>query len=148
MSLTANFVGPTLAQRGSCRLHVGPTWAQRALLSGIVSRSDHKFAKLIYSFPLSASYAVCLWALWRTVTVLLRDSPIFLSPVCPGLLSAGLCLWFIHPSLICWSPLVIMDVICQAQWAWLLSGGLIGWHIGQIILLVIVSHDHCWFVIF
>ena len=31
---TANFLGPTLAQRGSCRLHVEPTWAQRALLSG------------------------------------------------------------------------------------------------------------------
>ena len=33
---TANFIGPTLAQRGSCRLHVGPTWAQRTLLSGTV----------------------------------------------------------------------------------------------------------------
>ena len=33
-SLTANFVGNTLAQRGSCRLHVRPTWGQRALLSG------------------------------------------------------------------------------------------------------------------
>ena len=31
---TANFAGPTLAQRGSCQLHIGPTWAQRALLSG------------------------------------------------------------------------------------------------------------------
>ena len=36
---TTNFVGLTLDQRGSCRLHVeptlhvGPTWAQRALLS-------------------------------------------------------------------------------------------------------------------
>ena len=34
-SPTANFAGPTLAQRGSCRLHVGLTWAQRALLSGV-----------------------------------------------------------------------------------------------------------------
>ena len=31
---TANFIGPTLAQRWSCWLHIGPTWAQRALLSG------------------------------------------------------------------------------------------------------------------
>ena len=31
---TANFAGPTLAQHGSCRLHVGPMWAPRALLSG------------------------------------------------------------------------------------------------------------------
>ena len=29
---TANFVGPTLAQRGSCRLHVGPTWAKKWLV--------------------------------------------------------------------------------------------------------------------
>ena len=33
----AHFVGPTLAQRGSCRLHVGPTWVQPALLSGMAS---------------------------------------------------------------------------------------------------------------
>ena len=33
---TTNFVGPTLAQRGSCRLHVEPMWAQGALLSGYV----------------------------------------------------------------------------------------------------------------
>ena len=31
---TANFVGPTLTHRRSCRFPVGPTWAQRALLSG------------------------------------------------------------------------------------------------------------------
>ena len=30
-ALTANFVGLTLAQRGSCWLHVGPTWAQTCL---------------------------------------------------------------------------------------------------------------------
>ena len=35
-SPTANYVGPNLAQRGSCRLHIGPTWAQRALLSGMI----------------------------------------------------------------------------------------------------------------
>ena len=33
-TLTANLIGPTLAQRGSWRLHVGPTWAQYVLLSG------------------------------------------------------------------------------------------------------------------
>ena len=38
---TANFVGPTLAQRGSCRLHVGPTWAQCTLLSGCTWLSGH-----------------------------------------------------------------------------------------------------------
>ena len=31
---TANLVGPSLAQRVSCRLHVGPMCAQHALLSG------------------------------------------------------------------------------------------------------------------
>ena len=30
----SKFRCPTLAQCGSCPLHVGPTWAQRALLSG------------------------------------------------------------------------------------------------------------------
>ena len=34
-SPTTNVLGPTLAQRGPCRLHIGPTWAQRALLSGM-----------------------------------------------------------------------------------------------------------------
>ena len=35
ITLIANCVGPTLVQRGSCQLHVGPTWAQCALLSGL-----------------------------------------------------------------------------------------------------------------
>ena len=39
LSLTANFVGPTPAQRGSCRLHVGPAWVQHALLSGVFTWS-------------------------------------------------------------------------------------------------------------
>ena len=30
----ARHVGPTLAQRGADRIHVGPTWGQRSLLSG------------------------------------------------------------------------------------------------------------------
>ena len=44
-SPTANFVCPTLAQRGSCRFHVGPAWAQRrALLSGMVLVSSPEYS--------------------------------------------------------------------------------------------------------
>ena len=32
---TANFVGPALAQRGADRIHVGPTWDQRALVKAL-----------------------------------------------------------------------------------------------------------------
>ena len=45
-SPTANFVGPTLAQRGSCRLHVGPTWAQRVLLSGVNTWTTHNVSSV------------------------------------------------------------------------------------------------------
>ena len=41
-SQIARHIGPTLAQRGSCRLHVGPTWCQRSLLSGIFHSTAHK----------------------------------------------------------------------------------------------------------
>ena len=41
---TANFIGPTLAQHESCRLHIWPAWARRALLSGMPSLTGLQFA--------------------------------------------------------------------------------------------------------
>ena len=59
-SPTANSVGPTLAQRGYCRLHVGPTWAQRALLSGFSISVAQTFCQVLWSFGI---YVMSTWNL-------------------------------------------------------------------------------------
>ena len=76
---TANFAGPTLAQRGSCRLHVGPNWAQRVLLSGFASDRWANLAassdvvlsnpSTTYELPSTSRLHVCSYA-WRVIRVL------------------------------------------------------------------------------
>ena len=54
-SQTANFVGPTLAQRGTPRLHVVPTWARHALLSGVCHKeanNKHDFVRIQFKTKL------------------------------------------------------------------------------------------------
>ena len=53
----SKFRWPTLAQRGSCRLHVGPTWAQRALLSGVPLNQDHP--AVVAAQCVSAEHVCC-----------------------------------------------------------------------------------------
>ena len=77
ISPTANFVGPTFDQRGSCRLHVGPTWARRALLSGTGPWDGRKWLMFRVWLVISLHDDVMTWELFCLI------GPLWGQSACP-----------------------------------------------------------------